>query len=118
MNTTNGSFDFPQLLIIKHLEDIKTKVDNQYVKRLGQITNPKLIERTKEKWLYMIELIERCEEKYLDERLTNEIIYETQVHISRVESNDQIDTECLETGLLVINKKLDAFLYSLSKQLY
>lgn len=104
--------EFPQYIIVKCLENIKSKVDSEFVRRLGELTNVKLIEKTTEQWNQIIELIERCEEKYFDNRLTNAILNETKNDLDQIKLNDRIDVEAIENAILIVNNKLEAFFYS------
>ena len=104
INKINEIIEFSNLYLIDYFEDLKTKIDIEFVKKINETKDSNLNEETNKKWSKIIDLIEKSQFKCLKNKFSNEMICETKERLDKIGSN--------KSEFLKIKNKLDCFLLS------
>lgn len=88
LNTIKQMVDFPRFHLISYFDDAKARVDLTFEKKIMSLKDQKVIDQESKLRLELIELIEECQKKCLNNVLNDELINEANETISLIESNN------------------------------
>ena len=105
INEINQILDCPKSYLIQYYDDLKTKVDIEYVTKLRFIQDIELKEETTKKWIKIIDIIETCLAKCIKNVIPNDLIISTKETLNKTE-------EIVENKLEIIKAHLQSYLFS------
>ena len=119
----------PKLYLINYFDEVKSQIDLSFVKSRNSLKDEKAIQESSNKWLKLIDIIDKCQAKCINNKLPNDIIDKTIKQLDTIESkqtvedlhllqkrfkrsfNQQNDKDIeLEDQILAIRNKLESFL--------
>lgn len=119
----------PKLYLINYFDEVKSQIDLSFVKSRNSLKDEKAIQESSNKWLKLIDIIDKCQAKCINNKLPNDIIDKTIKQLDTIKSkqtvedlhmlqkrfkrsfNQQNDKDIeLEDQILVIRNKLESFL--------
>ena len=95
----NQMIDCPKSYLIQYYDDLKSKVDLAYETKLQEITDAELKEKTTKQWIKLIDVIEICLAKCINNTLPNELITQAKEILMDIESKQSDELEQLEHKL-------------------
>lgn len=93
--------EYPKLYLINYFENLKSKVDLDFEQRLSLIKDDEIKREKTDKWLKLIEIIEKCLKKCLNNHIPKELIEETNGLIIQLSEINKIQ---------LIRNKLESYL--------
>lgn len=78
----------PKLYLVYYFDEIKSKVDTEFLEKLRKITDINLENEINQTWIKLIDIIEKCQEKCLKNSIPNDLINEANGLISEFQLNE------------------------------
>lgn len=82
--------EYPKLYLSNYFGDVKSEIDIEFFKLRSSSKNEINIQKNNKKWLNLIELIDKCQAKCIDNKIPNDLIEETIKKLDNIESKQTV----------------------------
>ena len=76
--------------LINYFDEIKTQIDIDYELKSSRQSDQNLRDSLIKEWIKLIDLVEKCQQKCINNKIPNELIRKARDKLSKLENNNQI----------------------------
>ena len=99
----NEIIDCPKIYLLQYYDNLKAKLDIQFVSKLRSIQDAQLKQETQKQWIKLIEIIDICLAKCIKNTIPTQVVNETKEILNEIKSKEKLE---------IIKAKLQSYLFS------